>query len=194
MKRICFATNNEHKLKEIKALFGDKYEIFGLKEIGCTEELPETKPTIEENSMQKAMYVYEKFKMACFADDSGLEIESLENKPGVDSAFYSGTRDSVKNNQKVLGELEGAINRNAQFKTIISFVCINTAAQFKGIVKGEIIENFSGKEGFGYDPIFKPIGESKTFAEMTIEEKNKISHRAIAAQNLLDYLDNRDDL
>lgn len=194
MKKICFATNNEHKIQEVKNILGNTYEILSLKDVGCTEDLPETGNTLEQNSAQKANYVFKNYHIACFADDSGLEIESLNNKPGVDSAHYAGTRNATDNNNKVLAELADKTNRNAVFKTVITFVSLNSESQFTGIVKGEIINQLPEKEGFGYDPIFKPLGESKTFAEMSIAEKNKISHRSIAVNKLIEYLNLREDL
>lgn len=194
MKKICFATNNEHKIQEVKNIIGNAFQILSLKDVGCTEDLPETGNTLEQNSAQKANYVFKNYHIACFADDSGLEIESLNNKPGVNSAHYAGTRNANENNKKVLAELAEKTNRNAVFKTVITFVSLNSESQFTGIVKGEIINQLPEKEGFGYDPIFKPLGESKTFAEMSIAEKNKISHRSIAVNKLIEYLNLREDL
>lgn len=194
MKKICFATNNEHKIQEVKNIIGNAFQILSLKDVGCTVDLPETGYTLEQNSAQKANYVFKNYHIACFADDSGLEIESLNNKPGVDSAHYAGTRNASENNKKVLSELADKPNRNAVFKTVITFVSLNSESQFTGIVKGEIINQLPEKEGFGYDPIFKPLGESKTFAEMSIAEKNKISHRSIAINKLIEYLSLREDL
>jgi XTP/dITP diphosphohydrolase len=186
--QLCFATNNAHKLKEIRAILGDSFELKTLNEIGCEEELPETTETIEGNSHQKAQYVWEHFHIDCFADDSGLEITALNGAPGVHSAYYSGTRNHQQNIERVLSELQGAVDRSAQFKTVITLILNGEARQFEGIIKGNLLHQPLGKEGFGYDPLFVPEGHDRTFAEMTLEEKGKLSHRARAFSKLVDFL------
>lgn len=190
MTKIVFATNNKHKLEEIKQILKDKFEILSLKEIGCFEDIPEDKETISENASQKAWYVFNKYKINCFADDTGLEIESLNGKPGVYSARYAGESKSFDDNiNKVLLEMQGMKNRKAKFITVISLIFEGKEMQFEGIVTGTMLEKRRGTGGFGYDPIFLPDGFSKTFAEMTMEEKNKISHRGNAMKKLVEYLD-----
>lgn len=188
--QLCFATNNAHKLKEINAILGETFVLKTLKEIGCEDELPETTDTIEGNSHQKATYVWEHFQINCFADDSGLEIDALNGAPGVHSAYYSGTRDHARNIERVLGELQNQSNRAARFKTVITLVINGQAQQFEGIAEGKIIAQPRGEEGFGYDPIFVPTGHDRTFAEMTLEEKGTLSHRAKAFAKLVSYLQN----
>lgn len=186
--QLCFATNNTHKLEEIRAILGDNFELKTLQEIGCNEELPETTDTIEGNSAQKAEYVWEHYGVNCFADDSGLEIESLNGAPGVHSAYYSGERNHAKNIERVLSELQGQQNRSAQFKTVITLVLNGQIYPFEGIVQGNLIESPRGLGGFGYDPIFVPEGRDRTFAEMSLEEKGKLSHRARAFAKLVEFL------
>jgi len=187
--RLCFATNNGHKLSEIRQLVGDQFEIVSLNDIGHQGEIPENFETMEENSLQKAEFIKNSYGVDCFADDSGLEVESINGDPGVRSARYAGPqRDSLDNNAKLLQELSGIENRSARFKSVISLVLGNSNIQFEGIVNGQIIEAFRGKEGFGYDPIFVPDGYEITFAEMEMEEKNQISHRGIAVNKLVEYL------
>ncbi len=188
MEAICFATRNQHKIQEISAQLGDNFKIISLDAIGCTEDLPETTGTIEGNSQQKAQYIWDNYQIDCFADDSGLEVEALNGAPGVDSAYYAGTRDFKANIDLLLENLEGQNNRNAQFKTVITLVRAGVYHQFTGIVKGQILPVAQGTEGFGYDPIFKPEGHSQTFAEMPLEAKNKISHRALAVKQLIEFL------
>ncbi len=189
MKKIVFATNNTHKLKELQQIIGNRFELLSLKDIGCLEEIPETAETIEENSMQKAEYVYNKYKIDCFADDTGLEIEALEGRPGVYSARYAGEEKNMeKNIDKILNELNGKEDRKARFKTVISLIYSGKKYQFEGIVTGDIIEERRGKGGFGYDPVFMPQGYNITFAEMPADVKNKISHRGQAVQKLVDFL------
>ncbi len=188
MKEICFATHNLNKLKEIQKLLPE-FKIVSLTDINCNEEIPETRDTIEGNSLQKAEFVWENYSIACFADDTGLEVEALENRPGVYSARYAGEHKNSKDNiTKVLKELEGIENRNAKFKTVITLAMDGKYFQFEGIIKGEIVKNESGNDGFGYDPIFKPFGYDQTFAQMPLEEKNKISHRALAVNKLVEFL------
>ncbi len=196
--KICFATNNSKKIEEVKAALPANIQLVSLKEIGCTEEIPETTPTIEGNSEQKAMYVYENYTTNCFADDTGLEIEALNGEPGVSSAMYADEivgsyRDSKENMKLVLKNLnlqaeKGNTNRNAQFKTVFTLVLDGQKHQFEGIITGKITEQPKGGDGFGYDPIFIPNGYDKTFAEMPLSEKNKISHRAIATKKLVEFL------
>lgn len=187
--KICFATNNQNKLKEVRYALGDAVEVLSLADIGCNEELPETQATIEGNSTQKAQYVAQKYKVNCFADDTGLEIEVLNGEPGVYSARYAGPNCTSEDNMaKVLLQLKGVQNRKAQFKTVITLVLEGKETQFEGIVKGSLREEKSGEEGFGYDPIFQPEGYSVTFSEMSIEEKNVISHRGKAVKQLATFL------
>ncbi len=189
MKKIVFATNNEHKLRELKEILSGKFEILGLKDIGCNEDIPETAETIEENSMQKAEYVSRKYTIDCFADDTGLEIEALDGRPGVYSARYAGEEKNMeKNIEKILSELKDKENRKARFKTVISLILNGEKHQFEGIVNGEITKSKQGTGGFGYDPVFMPEGFKITFAEMSSEEKNLISHRGRAVQKLIEFL------
>ena len=196
MKRIVFATNNEHKLNEVRAILGDQFEVLSLKDIGFEGDIPETGQTLAENAAQKAQYIYNRYHMDVFADDTGLEVETLDGAPGVYSARYAGEgHDSEANMQKLLGELRNKDNRRAQFATVIAIIeklhnldCVWSLKFFNGIVKGEITREKSGTEGFGYDPIFRPDGYDKTFAELGEEVKNQISHRFIATQKLAQYL------
>ena len=189
MKRIVFATNNAHKLSEVKAVLGDGYELVTLKEVGITEDIPETGATLDENASIKARYVYERTGLDCFADDTGLEVEALNGAPGVRSARYATDgHDFAANNAKLLRELENKENRNARFRTVISLICNGVEKQVEGIVEGEIATSMSGSEGFGYDPLFIPKGHSVTFAEMSAEEKNAISHRGRAVAALVKIL------
>lgn len=191
--KICFATNNKHKIKEIAKLLEGKIELLSLEDIGCEEELPENQKTLEGNSLQKAEYVCKKYNINCFADDTGLEVIALDGEPGVYSARYAGKeRDSMKNMQLLLEKLQDKENRKAQFRTVISLCLDGKMKQFEGIVKGSIIREFKGNEGFGYDPIFVPEGYEQTFAEMSLEEKNKISHRGIAVKKLAEFLNEVD--
>ena len=188
--KLIFATNNKHKLSEIKQLLSHKFTILSLNDIGIEEDLPENQKTLEGNAREKAMYVFEKYGENCFADDSGLEIEALGGRPGVYSARYAGRkRDAFDNMQKVLSEMKDIENRNARFKTVISLVINDEEKQFEGVVYGTILNELRGKDGFGYDPIFQPEGFSKSFAEMTAEEKNSVSHRGIAVKKLVEYLE-----
>lgn len=196
MKKIVFATNNKNKLAEVRAILGDKYEVLSLEDIGCHEDIPETGETLQENAYMKAAYVYSKYEVDCFADDTGLEVEALNGEPGVYSARYAGGEghDSEANMAKLLKNLEGEENRRARFRTVI---CIFTSrcnrvvthvAYVEGIAKGEIIKERRGGAGFGYDPIFQPEGYDKTFAELGSDVKNKISHRAQAVAKLAEHL------
>jgi len=188
--KLIFATNNKHKLSEIKQLLSHKFTILSLNDIGLEEDLPENQKTLEGNAREKAMYVFEKYGENCFADDSGLEIEALGGRLGVYSARYAGRKkDSFDNIQKVLSEMKDVENRNARFKTVISLIINGEEKQFEGVVYGTILSELRGKDGFGYDPIFQPEGFSKSFAEMTQEEKNSVSHRGIAVRKLVEYLE-----
>ena len=207
--KIVFATNNEHKLSEIRAILGPSFDVVSLADIGCHEDIPETGQTLEENALMKAEYVYNKYHLSCFADDTGLEVEALNGAPGVYSARYAAivpagepagpSHDSEANMARLLRELANNNNRKARFRTVIALiekkdVCpcgctsIKLVHKFEGIVNGEIIREKRGGEGFGYDPIFQPEGYSETFAELGLDIKNKISHRARATQKLAEYL------
>lgn len=188
MITLCFATNNQHKLEEVLAGLGGTFTIQTLSDIGCTEELPETTGTIPGNSRQKAEYVYKNYGISCFADDSGLEVEALHGEPGVDSAHYSGSRNHQQNIAKLLTNLQGQSSRKAHFRTVFTLILHGVEHQFEGIVEGQIIDSPRGNGGFGYDPVFVPDGYDQTFAEMSLTEKNKISHRARALAKLTDYL------
>ncbi|WP_298108604.1 non-canonical purine NTP diphosphatase [uncultured Bacteroides sp.] len=189
MKKFVFATNNAHKLEEVKALLGDKIELLSMKDIKCSADIPETETTLEGNALLKARYIYENYHINCFADDTGLEVEALNGAPGVYSARYAGEEhNSEANMKKLLHELEGVENRKAQFRTIFALIIEGKEYLFEGIVKGEIIKQRKGNAGFGYDPIFVPEGYTQTFAEMGSEEKNKISHRAKAVGKLCKFL------
>jgi len=189
MKKIVFATHNSHKLEEIRDILGAEYEVLGLNDINCHEEIPETGDTLEENALLKARYVKAQYGYDCFADDTGLEILALNNAPGVYSARYAGeSKDSLANMQKVLKELETKQDRSAQFRTIISLILGSKVYQFEGKIEGKIIEAGRGNTGFGYDPIFVPNGYDETFAELGSEIKNKISHRSQAVNKLKAFL------
>ncbi len=186
---LCFATNNKGKILEIKTILGKKFEIQSLQEIGCHEELPETKDTIEGNSLQKAEYVWENYGVNCFSDDSGLEVSALNGAPGVYSAMYAGPTCDTKNNiVLLLKNMEGKEDRSALFRTCITLIINGEMHQFEGTVKGKILKTRQGEKGFGYDPIFQPEGFDNSFAEMTLEDKNKISHRGTAVRKLVEYL------
>ena len=188
LKKIVFATGNPNKLKEIKSAI-NSFEIIGLKDLGITEEIPETGTTLKENALQKAKYIYEKAGVNCFSDDTGLEIESLNNQPGVYSAMYAGADCNAANNmRKVLSELKTFQNRKAKFKTVIALILNDKEYFFEGFVKGWVLKEKRGTGGFGYDPIFKPNGYDETFAQMSIELKNKISHRGLAVKKLVAFL------
>lgn len=185
---LCFATNNQHKLDEVSSKLGDTFQLKTLKDIGCLDELPETTGTIPGNSRQKADYVWTHFGVSCFADDSGLEVESLNGEPGVDSAFYSGSRNAQNNIEKLLTNLAGQSNRKARFITVFTLVLHGVEHQFEGTIEGQIVEEPRGTGGFGYDPVFQPDGYDRTFAQMSLEEKNTISHRSRALAKMIDYL------
>ncbi len=191
--KLVFATNNENKLSEIRDLLssqlGSKCYLLGLKDVGCTEDIPEEYETLEENASYKAWYVFNRFHYDTFADDTGLEISALKGEPGVFSARYASERkDSEENMNKVLDKMKLVTNREAQFRTVIALVMNGAEIRFEGIVKGTILNHKRGRAGFGYDPIFIPHGFNKTFAEMDLAEKNRVSHRAIAFQKLAQYL------
>lgn len=209
--KIVFATNNEHKLSEIRSILGESIEVLSLKDIGCDVDIPETGTTLEENALQKAQYVYDHYHIDCFADDTGLEVDALNGAPGVYSARYASMarpvnggisavpHDSEANMTRLLYELGENNNRKARFRTVIALIqkkdicpcgctSIKEIHQFEGIVEGEIIRERRGGEGFGYDPIFQPAGYDQTFAELGMEVKNHISHRARAVAKLAEYL------
>jgi len=187
--KLVFATNNVNKIKEIKNLLGDSIQLLSLADINCEEEIPETSDTIAGNALQKAQYVYDKYGYNCFADDTGLEIEALNGEPGIYSARYAGEqRDADDNMDKVLANLSVKTDRAAHFKTVMALIVNGTSTLFEGICDGEITTTKSGSAGFGYDPIFKPAGYDITFSEMSLEEKNKVSHRAKAVKKLVAYL------
>ena len=186
--RLCFATNNQHKIDEVAGQLGDSFVLKTLREIGCTAELPETTNTIAGNSRQKAEYVWTNFGVSCFADDSGLEVEALNGEPGVDSAHYSGSRDARKNMEKLLEKLDGNTNRKARFITVFTLLLHGLEHQFEGSIEGHILTESRGTGGFGYDPVFLPDGHNRTFAEMSIDEKNGMSHRSRALAKMLNYL------
>ena len=188
--KLCFATNNAHKLEEIQAILGDSFELLSLKDINCTKELPETGNTLEANSLQKAQYLYDHYQVNCFADDSGLEVHALGGEPGVDSAHYAGPQRSHADNiNLLLKNLTDETDRSAQFRTVITLIQNGKVSQFEGSIKGQIISELRGNEGFGYDPIFIPEGYTTTFAEMSLAEKGKISHRAKAFGKLVAFLE-----
>lgn len=187
--KIVFATNNAHKLSEVKAVLGDGYELVTLKEVGITEDIPETGDTLDENASLKARYVYERTGLDCFADDTGLEVEALGGAPGVRSARYATDgHDFAANNRKLLKELDGVTNREARFRTVIFLIASGEEIQVEGVVNGVIALSESGSEGFGYDPLFIPEGKEVTFAEMSADEKNSISHRGRAVAELVKVL------
>ena len=186
---LGFATNNQHKLKELQAILGNEFRLLSLKDIGCDEDIPEEQPTLEGNASQKSFYIFDKYGYNCFADDTGLEIEALNGEPGVYSARYAGEEKSAEANMKKVLEKMAKINqRNARFRTVISLIINGEEKLFEGIVNGEILKEKRGNSGFGYDPVFLPEGKKLSFAEMDLAEKNKISHRGRAVQKLVEYL------
>jgi XTP/dITP diphosphohydrolase len=185
---LVFASSNEHKVNEIRAIVDEAIQLKSLNDIACFDDIPETGSTFEENAGQKSRYIYQKYRCDCFADDSGLEIDTLNAEPGVNSAHYSGTRDFQQNMQLVLNRMEGQKNRTARFRTVISLLLNGSEYLFEGIIEGKIMQEQSGSMGFGYDPIFKPDGYEISFAEMDPSEKNRISHRAIAVKKLISFL------
>ena len=187
--KLVFATNNKHKLEEVRAILGNKIEILSLNDIDCHDDIPETADTLEGNALIKARYIYEKFGVDCFADDTGLEVEVLNGEPGVYSARYAGEECNPEANMyKLLQNLTGKNNRNAQFRTVIALIIQGEEKLFNGIVKGTISNEKMGNAGFGYDPIFIPEGFSESFAQMTSDMKNSISHRYRATEELSKYL------
>jgi XTP/dITP diphosphohydrolase len=187
--KLVFATNNLHKLKEVQEMLSNTIEVLSLKDIGCFEDVEETEATLEGNARLKADHITKNYGYHCFADDTGLEVDALDGKPGVYSARYGGEHgNSEKNMQKLLKELHGKVNRKAQFRTAVVLNLDHKQYLFEGICEGEILAKKTGTGGFGYDPIFKPTESSVSFAEMNSEEKNKISHRGIAIQKLVDFL------
>ena len=193
--RIVFATNNEHMLSEIRSILGDAIEVLSLKDIGCDEDIPETGLTLDENALQKAQYVHDNYHVDCFADDTGLEVDALGGAPGVFSARYANmenpnveSHDAEANMSRLLRELGDNDNRRARFRTVIALIQQEQVYRFEGIVNGEIIRERRGGEGFGYDPIFQPDGYDQTFAELGLDIKNQISHRARATAKLCKHL------
>lgn len=187
--KLCFATNNQHKLDEVRQLLGSRFEVLSLEDIGCREELKEEQNTLEGNSLQKAKYIYDQFGIDCFADDTGLEVEALNGEPGVYSARYAGEHRSSEDNMSLLLEkLSNQSNRKARFRTVITLILHDQTFQFDGIAKGEILDRKRGEKGFGYDPVFLPNGISKSMAELSAEEKNAISHRGEAVRKLIEFL------
>ncbi len=188
MQKIIFVTGNPNKLKEIKSAI-NSFEIVGLKDLGINEEIPETGDSLKKNALQKAKYVYDRTGLNCFSDDTGFEVEALNNRPGLYAAMYAGTDCNAEANmQKVLKELSGVSSRKAKFKTIIALILNGKEYFFEGVVKGRILKKKKGAGGFGYDPIFRPNGYEETFAQMSIGLKNKISHRGIAVKKLVSFL------
>jgi XTP/dITP diphosphohydrolase len=186
---LIFATSNQNKVLEIQKILPKKFNIKSLKDLNYFEDVPENETTIEGNAIFKAKYIYEKFNINVFADDTGLEVEALNGEPGVHSARYAGTtRNSEKNIKKLLKNLKNIKNRNARFKTVIALIIDNKLHIFSGIVEGYILDSPKGNNGFGYDPIFCPNGFNKSFAELTLKEKNLISHRSLAMKKLIDFI------
>ena len=186
---LVFATNNAHKLDEVRQILGDRFTVHSLKEIGCTEDIPETGDTVQDNALQKARYVKEHYGYDCFADDTGLEVKALGGAPGVHSARYAGDHDSEANMTKLLQELEKKSDRSAQFRTVVALILNGQEVLFEGIVTGQIAkERHYGDGGFGYDPIFVPDGYTETFSQMSSQGKNLLSHRGRAVRKLADYL------
>lgn len=188
-KQLIFATGNANKVKEVNEILGDKYVIKSLKEIGFYDDIPEPHDTLQANALEKARVIYQKMGVDCFSEDTGLEVDSLNGEPGVLSARYAGTQKNANDNmKKLLVSLEGETNRAAQFRTVVALIIGGEEFTFEGIIRGVIISEKRGEGGFGYDPIFMPDGYDKTFAELSSEIKNKISHRALAIQKLFSYL------
>ena len=187
--KLVFATNNKHKLQEVRDIVGERVEVLSLADIGCHDDISETADTLQGNALIKARHIYEKYGLDCFADDTGLEVEALDGAPGVYSARYAGEEcDSEANMQKLLQKLTGKTNRNAQFRTVIALIINGEEKLFNGIVKGAIATEKKGDSGFGYDPVFVPEGYSESFAQMSSEMKNSMSHRFRATQQLGEYL------
>ncbi len=197
--KIVFATNNAHKLQEVRQILGERFEVVGLADIGCTEDIPETAETLEGNALQKARYVKEHYGLDCFADDTGLEVAALGGAPGVHTARYAElfgngiTHDSDANMNLLLQKLEKKADRSARFRTVISLIYKGEEHLFEGICEGTILSERHGTEGFGYDPVFQPKGYDRCFAQMKAEEKNAISHRGRATQKLVEWLRKREE-
>jgi XTP/dITP diphosphohydrolase len=190
--QLVFATNNKHKLEEIQHLAGPHIHLLSLSDLGFTGDIPEEEHTIEGNAAQKAWYIYDRYGTNCFADDTGLEINALHGEPGVYSARYAGENCTFEDNMnKVLSAMQGTENRKARFRTVIALIENGKLTTFQGEIQGVITSEKHGHQGFGYDPVFLPDGFDRTFAEMDLAEKNRISHRALAVQKLIDYLTNR---
>jgi len=189
MEKLVFATHNKHKLEEVKAILQADINLLSLKDIQCLEDIPETADSLEGNALLKAEHIYKNYGYNCFGEDTGLEVEALDNRPGVHSARYAGEgHDSQQNMEKLLHDLEGVENRKAQFRTVIALIEDGEVHYFEGIIKGKITTELSGNGGFGYDPIFMPDGYTQTFAELGKDLKNKISHRALAIEKLKRYI------
>lgn len=190
MRTLIFATGNKHKADEVQNFLGEGFALLCLKDVGITEEIPENEPTLEGNACQKAKYVFEKTGKPCFADDTGLEVEALGGAPGVRTARYAGDGKSSEDNMSlILKNMTGVKNRRARFRTVIAYIDeTGKVHEFEGVVSGVITEERIGVEGFGYDPVFRPDGYEKTFAQLSLEEKNKISHRALAMQKFIKFL------
>jgi XTP/dITP diphosphohydrolase len=187
--KLVFATNNKHKLQEVRDIVGDRVEVLSLADIDCHDDIPETADTLQGNALIKARHIYEKYGLDCFADDTGLEVEAIDGAPGVYSARYAGEEcDSEANMRKLLENLTGKTNRNAQFRTVIALIINGEEMLFNGIVKGTIATEKKGDSGFGYDPVFVPEGYSESFAQMSGEMKNSMSHRFRATRQLADFL------
>ncbi|MFD1144762.1 RdgB/HAM1 family non-canonical purine NTP pyrophosphatase [Larkinella insperata] len=188
---LCFATNNANKLAEISAMLGDQFDLKTLQDIGCLEEIPETQDTIPGNSRQKAAHVWDQYRINCFADDSGLEVDALHGEPGVHSAYYGGhPRSYERNVTRLLANLDGKSDRSARFRTVITLVLDGQYHVFEGVAEGQILTEPRGTGGFGYDPVFQPDGYDRTFAEMSMDEKAHISHRGQAFKKLVTFLKN----
>lgn len=192
MNSLCFATNNTHKLDEVRAALGETFRIVTLADIGCTVDLPETQSTIEGNALQKARYVTDHFQISCFADDTGLEVDALQGAPGVYSARYAGPQRNANDNiDLLLRNLETTRNRSARFKTVIALMIEGKEYLFEGLLEGTILRSRQGHGGFGYDPVFQPIGQTMTLAELSMDQKNQISHRGLAVRKLVNFLRTR---
>jgi XTP/dITP diphosphohydrolase len=190
MVYLCFATNNLNKIAEISQMLGDEFKIQSLNDLGCFQELPENQDTLEGNSLEKARFVFDNYHTSCFADDTGLEVEALNGDPGVMSARYAGMqKDSKDNIGLLLKNLQSVKTRDARFRTVITLITPDGINQFEGTIYGKILTTKRGNQGFGYDPIFQPSGYSKSFAELSMTEKNMISHRALAFKKLVNYLE-----
>lgn len=190
MKKLVFATNNEHKLREVRQILEGRYEVLGLADIGCHDDIPETAPTLDGNALQKARWVYERYGHNCFADDTGLEVDALDGAPGVHTARYAGPgHDTDANVDLLLKNMKGKENRHAQFRTAIALIEDGMAHTFEGTVQGDILTERRGDGGFGYDPVFAPVGyDGLSFAQLGADIKNAISHRAMAVKHLCEYL------